>query len=120
MTQIFISFFAVVGITLLGVRIFDFFFYRKFRPDLSLLVDLRNTSPEQTIEIFELIALVRLRASGRAAIPELKIILDENDSFTKNLTRRFLCEYHLPSRIYESFEQISRSEQSENTDGIEA
>ena len=118
MGQILISFFAVVGITLLGIRAFDFLFYRKFHSNLALLVDLRGKSPETVIEIFELIALVRLRSSGRAAISELKIVLDEGDTLLENLTHRFLREYHLPAVVYYSWQDPVQEYVSENADGI--
>ena len=67
MAEIILSFFAVIGITLLAIRIFDTVFYRKMSPDIKLIVNLDGKSEEEIIILLELLSTVRMSKSGKAA-----------------------------------------------------
>ena len=71
MTKIILSFFAIIGIVLMAINLCDYLFYRKYKENLPLIVNLKGKSELESIEILELIATVRQRRSGKAVISEL-------------------------------------------------
>jgi hypothetical protein len=102
MTEIILSFFSAIGITLLTVRILDYFFYRKRNYHLSLIVDLRGKNCDEVLETMELIATVRSHASGKAAVSRLIIIPDEENTEAYNLTKKLLSAFSIPVSIFVS------------------
>lgn len=106
MTEIILSFFAVIGITLLTLQFFDFIFFRKFNPNLPLIVDLRNKDKKEIIETFELISTVRQKTSGKSAITKL-IVLTKNTCDEKaNIAKKYMEIFHIPGEIYDQNNQM--------------
>ncbi len=106
MTEIILSFFAIIGIVLMAIHLCDFFFYRKCTENLPLLVDLKGKSELESIEILELIATVRQRRSGKAAISELMVLTDSSSEMQKDELYRYLKIFGIPGTIYENIEIV--------------
>ncbi len=104
MAEIIISFFAVIGITFLGIYLCDFFFFRKFYHKLSLIVDLREKNELETIEIFELILSVRERKSGKAAVGELIVLVKKEAIDVRRIANHYIHSFHLSGKILEDDE----------------
>ncbi len=77
MAEIILSFFAVIGIVLLAIRIFDTIFYRKMETDIDLIVNLKGKSEEEVIALFELLSTVRSSKSGKAATGRIYYLCNE-------------------------------------------
>lgn len=101
MAEILVSFFAVIGITFLGIYLCDFFFFRKFSHKLSLLVDLREKDEIETVEIFELILSVRDRRSGKAAIGEIIVLTKNNAIDVRRIAYHYINYFKLSAKILE-------------------
>ena len=106
MTEIILSFFAIIGIVLIAIYICDYFFYRKYKECLPLLVDLKGKSELESIEILELIATVRQRKSGKAAISELMILTDNTSEIKRDDIYRYLKIFGIPGTIYNNVEIV--------------
>lgn len=106
MTEIILSFFAIIGIVLMAINLCDFFFYRKYKENLPLLVDLKGKNELESIEILELIATVRQRRSGKAAISEVMILTDSSSEIKRDDIYRYLKIFGIPGTIYENIEII--------------
>ncbi len=104
MAEIIISFFAVIGITFLGIFLCDYFFFRKFSHKLSLLVDLRAKNEVETIEIFELILSVRERRSGKAAIGEIVVLTKDTATDVRRIANHYINSFRLPGKVLEESE----------------
>lgn len=100
MTEIILSFFAVIGITLLTLQFCDYIFFRKFKSVLPLIVDLREKNPKETIEIFELITTVRQKTSGKAAISKIIVIIDSKNDQIANIAQRYMDIFQIPGSIF--------------------
>ena len=99
MAEIILSFFAVIGITFLGIHFCDFLFYRKFSHKLSILVDLREKNELETIEIFELILSVRDRKSGKAATGEIIVLTKKDACDVSRIANYYINSFHLTGKI---------------------
>ena len=110
MIEIILSFFAVIGIALLTVRICDTIFYHKFHIRLPLIVDLRGKTEEEAIEIFELIASVRQRSSGKAAISDLIVLIGRGGSFHREAAYHYIKIFDLKGTVYSDGEEIWKQE----------
>lgn len=108
MTEIILSFFAIIGIVLLSIHMCDYFFYRKYKENLPLFVDLREKSELEAIEILELIATVRQRKSGRAAISELMILIRSDSKIKRDDIYHYLKIFNIPGTVYENIEIITK------------
>ena len=71
-----LAFFAVVGISLLAIRVFEFLFYRKRDYNFPVIVDLRGKTEAEAVERFEVLNVVRRKSCGRAAISDLVVLYD--------------------------------------------
>lgn len=100
MTEIILSFFAVIGITLLLLHFCDYLFYRKFHPNLTLFVDLRSKCEEEAIEILELLSTVRSKKSGQAAIGEIVILIKRHQNLDDKVLYHYLNVFQLPGKVY--------------------
>ncbi len=104
MLEIILSFFASIGIVLIAARFMDYLFYRNTKVPLTLLVDLRQKTEEEAIEILELISTVRQSYVGRAVIGEILVFIDE-----KELSRRavefYMKAFSLNGIIFSSEEE---------------
>ena len=76
MNEIILSFFAVIGITLLGSYLFDTYFYSKFSVTAKVLLDLRGKCEEEAIQALELLAAVNGRKSGAVLLKNTVILTD--------------------------------------------
>ena len=102
MSEIILSFFAVIGITLLAMQICDFFFFRKFHPKLPLIVDIRKIEEKEIIEIFEVITTVRQKTSGKSAISELIILTDSLYDKKSDIAKRYMETFRIEGAFYET------------------
>ena len=109
MTEIILSFFSIIGIILLATQLCDFFFYRKYKENHMLLVDLREKNETETIEILELIATVRQRRSGRAAIGELMILSTANSGLNQDEMYHYLNIFGIPGTVYENVDLTTKA-----------
>lgn len=105
MTEIIISFFCVIGISLLIVHFLDYLFYRKYTPGCKLIVDLRKKNREEAIEVLELIGTVRSRKSGSAAIGDLILLIDGKNEIGRDEVYRYLRVFSLPGTVYSEDDQ---------------
>ncbi len=105
MTEIILSFFAVIGITLLTLRICDFIFFHKFKPDLKLIVDIREKEAKDVIEIFELITTVRQNTSGKALASKLFIIINPGDKHNHDIAKKYLDTFQIDGTFYEKVDE---------------
>lgn len=110
MTKIILSFFAIIGIVLMAIHLCDYLFYRKYKVNLPLIVDLKGKSELESIEILELIATVRQRSSGKAAISELMVLTDPTSEIKKEDVYRYLKVFGIPGTIYENIEMIFKKD----------
>ena len=99
MTYIILSFFAVIGLALLVIRFLDYLFYRSIHSGGKLILDMRGKNEEEIFLILELIATVRDRKSGEAAIEELYLITDRSCHFNRDGLERLLSVFSLPGRV---------------------
>ncbi len=110
MIEIVLSFFAVIGITLLTVRIFDTIFYHKVHVRLPLIVDLRGKTEEEAIEIFELVASVRQRCSGRAAISDLIVLIERGGAIRRDTAYHYIKIFDLIGTVYSDGQESWKQE----------
>ncbi len=113
-SEILLSFFAVIGITLLVMQICDFFFYKKVKENFSLILDFRNKDEEEIIQILEMIGTVRARESGKAAISNLIVLIQEDRDHFKEIIYHYLKVFQLPGTVFSIddpswIEEITRS-----------
>lgn len=101
MTEIILSFFAVIGITLLTLHICDFIFFHKFNKDLPLIVDIRWKDAKEVIDIFELITTVRQKASGKAVISRIIILTNSYTDQNSNIAKKYIETFQIPGELYE-------------------
>ncbi|MBR5294999.1 MAG: hypothetical protein IKU24_00235 [Clostridia bacterium] len=104
MAEIIISFFAVIGITFLAIYFCDYIFFRKFYHKLTLLIDLREKSELETIEIFELILSVRDRKSGKCATGEIFVLTKESQHDVIRIANHYIKSFQLPGKILDESE----------------
>ena len=100
MGEIILSFFAVIGITFLALRICDYLFFRNFQHFLSLIVDLRGKSEAETVEILELITSVGQSRSGRAVLSDLIVVVPKEDPVIRQIANHYMTTFHLSGKIY--------------------
>jgi len=105
MTEIIVSFFCVIGISLLIVHFLDYIFYRKYTSGCKLIVDLRKKNREEAIEILELIGTVRSRKSGAAAIGDLILLIDGKNEINRDEVYHYLRVFSLPGTVYHNEDQ---------------
>ena len=74
-----------------------------------LLVDLREKNETETIEILELIATVRQRRSGRAAIGELMILSTANSGLNQDEIYHYLKIFGIPGTVYENVDLTTKA-----------
>lgn len=101
MTEIILSFFAVIGLALLAIRFLDYLFYRKTKSGGKLVLDLCGKSEEEVLLLLELIATVRDRKSGEAAIEELFLITDRSCHLNRDGIESLLTTFALPGTVLE-------------------
>ena len=102
MTEIILSFFAVIGITLLAMQFCDYIFFHKFKPNLRLIVDIRNRDEKEIIEIFELITTVRQKTSGKSTISELIVLTNTLEDKKSDIAKRYMEVFHLEGTLFEN------------------
>ena len=100
MSEIILSFFAVIGITFLAIYTCDYFFFRKFGHKLSLIADLREKNEAETIEIFELILSIRERQSGKALLGEMIVLVNKESRDVIRIAKHYMDFFHLDGNIY--------------------
>jgi len=99
MAEIFLSYFAIVGMMFMIIYFSDLIFYRKFNTKMVLTFDTRKLSVEECIDALELIHSVRQFASGKAAISELNILVRDNDEEKERVIKEFLRVFNIPGEI---------------------
>lgn len=105
MIEIILSFFAVIGITLMALIFCDFLFFRKFDQTLPLIVDLRTLSESEVIETFELITTVRQKTSGKAAIGKIIVLVRNDEAEKRKLANHYMKVFHIPGTLYDDEER---------------
>lgn len=106
MTEIILSFFAVIGITLLAMQFCDYIFFRKLKPGLKLIVDIRERSEKEIIEIFELITTVRQKTSGKSAVSELIVLTTSLYDKKSDIAKRYMEIFHIEGTLYENGDEV--------------
>ena len=104
MTYIILSFFASIGLALLVIRFLDHLFYRNIHSGGRLILDVRGKNEDEIFLMLELIATVRERKSGEAAIEELYLITDRSCHLNRDGLERLLSVFSLPGRVMEKEE----------------
>lgn len=100
MSEILLSFFAIIGMLFLIIYVCDYLFYRNFKHELTLTVDVSFLSAAECIECFELITTIRQTTIGKAAIGKVIILThDENDENTK-LAMEYIRIFKIPGSIH--------------------
>ena len=99
MAEIFLSFFAVIGMLFLLVYICDYFFYRNFNHSITVTVDTRNMTIENCIDTFELINIIRQTCSGKAFVSNLNVIASNSEVEKIKLAKEYITFFHIPGRI---------------------
>jgi len=110
MTEILLSFFAVIGITLLAIRICDYLFYRKTVLNAPLILNFSDKCEEEIISVLELIATVRQRSSGKAVLSRLVVLVKEDDIETHRICEHYLNVFELPGLIFSVTDDSWRAE----------
>ena len=100
MSEILLSFFAVIGVTFLVMMLMDFLFYRKANSDSVLLLDFREKSEEEMVEVFEMISTVRSRRSGKGAISKVIVILKKNGGISKDRVYQYINAFSLNGAVF--------------------
>lgn len=101
MYEIILSFFAVIGVVLLIVRFLDFLFYRRFKTGGILILDLSGKTETEVIMLIELIATVRDRACGKAALEKTYLITDKSCQIKRDDLYRLLNSFGIPGCVHE-------------------
>ena len=104
MFDLILTFFSVIGITLLVIQFLDFLFYRKAKLPAKLFLDLREKSEEEIIEMLEMIGTVRSKKSGCATIREVIVIIDKRGSTPKSKLYRYMRAFGIIGTVYEEGE----------------
>lgn len=99
MSEILLSFFAIIGMLFLIIYICDYFFYRKFNQELILTFDISSLSAAECIEIFELITTVRQTTIGKAAIGKVLILSDDASCENTKLAKEYMRIFKIPGTI---------------------
>ena len=99
MSEIILSFFAIIGMLFLIIYICDYFFYRNFKQTLVLTIDLTEISSQECIEIFELITSVRQTTIGKAVISFVQVLVSETKDEKANLAKEYMRVFKIPGTI---------------------
>lgn len=101
MIDIILSFFAVLGIGLLGALLFDTLYFKKRIFELPMLIDLRNTKADEAWNIFEAVFMARKYPGGKAVISELIVLVSPSGSFTSiDTALQYLRVFDLPGSVF--------------------
>lgn len=99
MSEILLSFFAIIGMLFLIIYICDYFFYRNFKQTLILTVDLTKMSSQECIETFELITSVRQTTIGKAAIGYVQVLVSKAEDEKAALAKEYMRIFKIPGAI---------------------
>jgi len=99
MKEIILSFFAVIGITLLVLNGMDFIFYKKYKPNVTLKISLETTEESELIRIFELVSTVRKAPCGKALIQKIEIELPMIEAKKQELLLYYLKLFELENSV---------------------
>lgn len=99
MAEIILSFFAVIGFVVFAMQLCDYFFYRRFRGEMVLTVDLREMDEKTVVDCFELIATVRQSSLGKAAIGSLLVLDDHTCLQKRSIAVHYMNFFHIPGEI---------------------
>ena len=99
MSEILLSFFAIIGMLFLIIYTCDYFFYRNFNHELILTFDISALTAAECIEVFELITTVRQTTIGKAAIGKVLILSDDASSESTKLAKEYMRIFKIPGKI---------------------
>ena len=101
LSEIILAFFAVVGLTFIGIGVFEVFYYRNRSYYLPMIVDLRDKNQDEAWELLEAISLLRRQKSGQAVIQELFLIFaPDHPELSEEKLYHYLRAFDLPGTVF--------------------
>ena len=99
MSEIVLSFFAVIGITLLGLLLFDRLAYRHRRYNGKLILDLRGKCTDERWDMIECAAYTYRKPCGRSVMGEVILLIESDGAEEEEKLLRYLSYFDLPGSV---------------------
>ncbi len=93
-------FFAILGLMFVLIEICDYLFYRKFRADMSLVLEVFSKSEQELIDMLEIITTVRRSQAGKCAISKLIVLTSEDDIEKNRILLHYMQSFKMEADFY--------------------